>query len=148
MLINHLVALSLAYLLDLLIGDPPHWPHPVKWIGNGISFLEKRFNHGRCRKLKGVLMLSIILGAVLFVTSVVVWSFRVIHPILAIAFEGIIIFTTIAHRNLKEAALEVYQPLRDGNINEARTKLSYIVGRDTDRLGEGEIVRGDSGDRC
>lgn len=142
MLIHHLMAMSLAYVLDLFIGDPPHWPHPVKWIGSGIAFLEKRLNHGKGRKLKGVLMLAMILGAVLLVTSLVVWAFRMIHPLLAIAVESMIIFTTIAHRNLKEAALEVYQPLRDGNMNEARMKLSYIVGRDTDRLDEGEIVRG------
>ena len=28
--------------LDLLIGDPEGWPHPVVWIGRYISQAEKR----------------------------------------------------------------------------------------------------------
>ena len=26
-----------GYLLDLLLGDPPHWPHPVRLIGRAIA---------------------------------------------------------------------------------------------------------------
>ena len=36
-----LLALILGYVLDLLIGDP-HWMyHPIRLVGNLISFLEK-----------------------------------------------------------------------------------------------------------
>ena len=52
------------------------------------------------------------------------------------------ISTTIAYKGLKEAALEVYHPLQKNDMNEARRKLSYIVGRDTEKLDESEIVRG------
>jgi cobalamin biosynthesis protein CobD/CbiB len=34
------VELLLAYLLDLTLGDPPHWPHPVRWLGRLITALE------------------------------------------------------------------------------------------------------------
>src|SRR5690606_3663696 len=67
---------------------------------------------------------------------------RSIHPFLGIVAEGIIIFTTIARRNLQEHALDVYGPLREGNLPEARRMLARIVGRDTEQLDEGEIVRG------
>ena len=50
--------------------------------------------------------------------------------------------TTIAHKSLKDAALEVYDPLQKEDYQEARLKLSYIVGRDTEQLDESEIVRG------
>jgi len=52
-----------------------------------------------------------------------------------------IIWTTLAAKSLDKAALEVYKPLIKGNIEEARVKLSYIVGRDTKGLNEKEIVR-------
>jgi adenosylcobinamide-phosphate synthase len=65
-----------------------------------------------------------------------------IHPFFGIAVESIIISTTIAQKSLKEASLEVYQPLIRGDLVEARKKLSYIVGRDTDSLDEEEIARG------
>lgn len=65
-----------------------------------------------------------------------------IHPVAGILVEAVIISTTIAQKSLGEAAREVYEPLRDGDLPEARKKLSYIVGRDTLGLPEAEIVRG------
>jgi adenosylcobinamide-phosphate synthase len=142
MIIYHLTAISIAYFIDRLVGDPPHWPHPVRWIGSLISFLEKHLNHGKNKRLKGVAMLLFVLLLVLFfVTLLVVISYR-IHPIFGIAIESIIIATTIAQKSLKEAALDVYAPLGKGDLAGARIKLSYIVGRDTDTLNESEIARG------
>src|SRR3990167_312636 len=31
-----------AYLLDLILGDPKWLPHPVRWIGRDIVFLEDK----------------------------------------------------------------------------------------------------------
>jgi adenosylcobinamide-phosphate synthase len=142
MMIYHLTAISIAYFIDRLVGDPPHWPHPVRWIGSLISFLEKVLNHGKNKRLKGVAMLLFVLLLVLFlVTLVVLISYR-IHPIVGITVESIIIASTIAQKSLKEAALEVHAPLEKGDLEGARIKLSYIVGRDTDSLNESEIARG------
>ncbi|MBM7867211.1 cobalamin biosynthesis protein CobD [Heliobacterium gestii] len=52
--------------------------------------------------------------------------------LLGIAFAG---------RCLAEAALEIKGLLERGDMVEARRKLSWIVGRDTDNLDESEIVR-------
>ena len=35
-------AIVCGFLLDLAIGDPHGWPHPIILIGNLISCLEKR----------------------------------------------------------------------------------------------------------
>ena len=35
-------AMLVGFALDLLIGDPEGWPHPVVWIGRYISQAEKR----------------------------------------------------------------------------------------------------------
>lgn len=141
-MVDHLLAISLAFFIDTLIGDPPHWPHPVKWMGSTISFLEKKLNHNGARKGKGVLMVLILLSVVSLLSVSLVWLSYHVHPYVGIAVEGFLIATTISRRSLKEAALEVYEPLKEGDMEQARLKLSYIVGRDTDRLDEGEIVRG------
>lgn len=36
-----LAAWFVAFLLDSWLGDPPHWPHPVRWIGNLITVLQR-----------------------------------------------------------------------------------------------------------
>lgn len=141
-MIFHLIAISLAVLLDRLIGDPPHWPHPVKWMGKTIAFLEKPLNHNGARKAKGVVMVLILLGIVTLLSGCFIWLSYQVHSFVGIGVEAILIATTISRRSLKEAALEVYEPLKEGNLEAARLKLSYIVGRDTENLGEGEIVRG------
>lgn len=138
----HLISITIAYFIDLMIGDPPNWPHPVRWIGSVISFFEKRWNNGRYKKLKGVLLLLLVLFSVLAVVSVIIFIAYKIHPTAGIIVEGIIIAATIAQKSLKDAAIEVYQPLKTGNLPEARRKLSYIVGRDTENLSEAEIARG------
>ncbi|WP_347548474.1 adenosylcobinamide-phosphate synthase CbiB [Pseudalkalibacillus hwajinpoensis] len=142
MIINHLIAMTIAFCLDLLIGDPPKWPHPVKWIGSLIGFFEKRWNHGKYRRLKGAAMTLTILVIVMMTTGITVYLAYSIHPIAGIIWEAILIATAIAQKSLRTAALEVYRPLRKGDMSEARLKLSYIVGRDTEHLGESEIVRG------
>ncbi|WP_026566964.1 adenosylcobinamide-phosphate synthase CbiB [Bacillus sp. UNC41MFS5] len=142
MLVNHLAAITIAYIIDMFIGDPPNWPHPVKWIGTMISFFEKRLNTGKLKKWKGVGMLLFILLFVYFIVfGLILVGYRV-HPFVGILVESIIISTTVAQKSLKGAALEVYRPLRKGELSEARKKLSYIVGRDTESLDEGEIARG------
>ncbi|OIK14151.1 cobalamin biosynthesis protein CobD [Bacillus sp. MUM 116] len=142
MIIHHLISITIAIMIDLLIGDPPNWPHPVRWIGSLISYLEKRWNHGQAKKAQGVLMLISVLLIVLIPVLIIIFIGYLLHPFVGIFLEAIIISTTIAQKSLKEAALEVYQPLRAGTLDDARKKLSYIVGRDTDFLGEGEIARG------
>lgn len=37
-----LLAWCAAWLLDRWLGDPPHWPHPVRWIGALITFTQRQ----------------------------------------------------------------------------------------------------------
>lgn len=142
MILNHLAAVTLAFFLDLVIGDPPRWPHPVKWMGSVIAFLDKRLNRGRYIRLKGILMLITVLFIVVSVTAFSVYVGYQLHPAAGIIWEGVLISTAVAQKSLKEAAAAVYEPLHKGGLLEARVKLSYIVGRDTENLPESEIVRG------
>lgn len=141
-MIHHLIAITLAFFIDAVMGDPPNWPHPVKWMGSGIAFLEKKLNRNDARKAKGVGMLLIMISSVVLLSVIIIWMSYRIHLYVGIIIEGALIATTISRRSLKEAALEVYEPLHNGDMKHARLKLSYIVGRDTEKLDEREIVRG------
>lgn len=141
MIINHLIAISLAFIIDKIVGDPPEWPHPVRWIGALIASLEKRINKGKFRKWTGIIMLFIVLLVFVTLTIVMIRFCYEIHLVVGILVEGVIISTTIAQKSLKVAALDVYEPLVAGNFGKARQQLSYIVGRDTDKLDEAEITR-------
>lgn len=87
-------------------------------------------------------MLLFILLVTFFIVSIMILIAFKIHPVVGIIVESIIISSTIAQKSLKEASLDVYRPLTNGDLPLARKKLSYIVGRDTDTLNESEIARG------
>lgn len=142
MIIQHVSAITLAYIIDRIVGDPPSWPHPVKWMGSLISLLDKHWNRGKARKWKGFAMVVLILFLVLLVTSCITFIAYRIHIVAGVLMEAVLISTTIAQKGLQDAALEVYRPLQDHQLDEARKKLSYIVGRDTNQLDEREITRG------
>ncbi|SEM09886.1 adenosylcobinamide-phosphate synthase [Mesobacillus persicus] len=142
MILYHLIALTFAVLIDLVVGDPPNWPHPVKWFGSLISKLENRWNKGVYQKEKGLMMVLTVLVVVGGSSFLLVVGAYSIHPLVGIGIEAILIATTIAQKGLKEAALTIYRPLERNNLAEARVKLSYIVGRDTQHLQEEEITRG------
>lgn len=133
-----------AVVLDLIIGDPRWLPHPVAGIGKLISFLDRRLNAGsdRMKKIKGIMLTTGVVLFVFTVTAVVVYMMYQIHMLAGLAAEMVLVSTTIAIKSLKEAAMGIAVPLSRGNLPEARRQLSMIVGRDTEQLSEGEIVRG------
>src|SRR3989344_1425356 len=63
-----LLIIIFAYILDLLLGDPKWLPHPVRWIGRYITFLEdkiKRFaDTPLSEKIGGVFFFLIVVGGV------------------------------------------------------------------------------------
>jgi len=134
----------IATIIDFILGDPNWLPHPIIYIGRLISKLENFFR----KKAKSDKALLISGGAIVFTIT---FTTYLLPYVLLYIFKNnnylfhiiniTIIWTTLAAKSLDKAALEVYKPLIKGNIEEARVKLSYIVGRDTKGLNEKEIVR-------
>ncbi|MEK5231850.1 adenosylcobinamide-phosphate synthase CbiB [Lysinibacillus sp. FSL K6-0232] len=137
-----IIACLIGLLFDLVVGDPPRLPHPVRWIGKLIQAQTALWNKGKWRKLRGMVMALAVVGTTMFVVTLIVLLSYQVSLLFGIAVEGLLIGIGLAQRSLKEAALAVYEPLVQGDFAEARVKLSWIVGRDTDQLGEDEIVRG------
>lgn len=141
-MLAHLIACTLGVMLDRLIGDPPKMPHPVRWIGNSIQWLTTQLNKGEFKKLKGLLLVILVVGVTTIVTYLIVIAAYMVGTIFGILVEGVMIAVALAQKSLKQAAMDVYTPLVEGDIKEARVKLSWIVGRDTDKLSVPEVTRG------
>jgi adenosylcobinamide-phosphate synthase len=144
--INTLPAvLLLAATLDYLIGDPWALPHPVQVMGWVIShyteFVLKRFNSPRQRRLAGVVLgIGLIIGSGI-VGWLIIRAASWLHPLLGIVIEIVMVASCFAGKSLRIAAVEVLQPLTNRQLDQARSKLSQYVGRDTDKLDEPEILR-------
>ncbi|QGG46892.1 adenosylcobinamide-phosphate synthase CbiB [Heliorestis convoluta] len=140
--------LILALLIDLFLGDPRWLPHPVVAMGKLISSLEKKLYLQKSKQEKpqalywrGALLSLIVVITTFLITTLVVTIAQALGTLLATFIAALLLGIALAARSLAGAALEIKDLLEQGNLAEARRKLSYIVGRDTEQLDESEIVR-------
>lgn len=140
-----ILAWCIAWVLDFIIGDPQHWPHPVRWIGRLITFVQRivrRYCPGdKALRIGGGVMWVVVVGATWGAAWGVLALAQRIHPWFGWSVEVWMIFTTLAGRSLARAAQEVERPLRENDLAESRIKLSWIVGRDTSQLQPAQINR-------
>lgn len=131
----------LAIFLDQLLGDPRWLPHPVRLMGAACLRGERLTRAVLPPRMAGICTVAVILG----LTGLSVWSLitvaTVIHPWLGTTASIFLLYTTIAPRDLVRHSTEVYTSLRDGNLPEARQRVSMIVGRDTANLDEAGVAR-------
>ena len=142
-----LAAITIGFILDLIIGDPHSLPHPICLIGNLISFLEKGLRKIFGASEKGLLCVGAVL--VLLVTSIcfvvpfaILKLAEMVSPWLAFAMETIMFYQIFATKCLRDESMKVFYALQKGDLDEARLMLSWIVGRDTKNLTEAEVTKG------
>lgn len=132
----------LAVVLDYILGDPIGWPHPIVYIGKMIGFYEKQIRKTmKNLRLGGFVLVLSSLVTVIFIAHTILELAGTIHPILESLFTFYFIYVQLAAKCLHLEAKKVYRQLQTGNVEEARVKISYLVGRDTSNLGLEEITR-------
>jgi adenosylcobinamide-phosphate synthase len=131
----------IALLLDLAFGTPRWFPHPVRLIGRLIQVLEKPMRRAifDARIAGTVTALTVILAAAL-ATALLIGIAGQIHPLLGDAIGILVLYTTLAARDLARHCLAVYRALEKFDLPEARRLVSWMVGRDTERLNEKEVI--------
>ncbi|MCF0056782.1 adenosylcobinamide-phosphate synthase CbiB [Dyadobacter sp. CY356] len=131
--------LVFGYILDLIIGDPDNWPHPIRVFGNAIAAGDKLLNKNSSRFLKGML-LAISLCLLTFflfyfsnkiLLTVNVWLF--------IAINSIWVWYGLANNALITEGRNVFLVLEREGLDAGRKQLSRIVGRDTSQLSAQQI---------
>ncbi len=136
------IQILIALGLDFVIGDPRWLPHPVRLIGRLIAALEKwtRRLIPATRLAGTVTALSVIAISALTAAALIGIAAR-IDPLLGDVVGIAILYTTIAARDLAHHSRAVFRALTAGDLPEARQRVSWMVGRDTERLTEAETVR-------
>ncbi len=141
---GHIIALLCGWLLDLLVGDPAWLPHPIVGFGKLIAAGEKRWNKGDNRRRKGAILAVCLIAGVFFLTLGLLAGLRVLsewlgigHILLYVA-EGILVFYCLAGTTLIREVREVFRAV-DRSLEEGRTQVARIVGRDTANLSAQEI---------
>lgn len=132
---NFALVLSLAVLTDRILGDPKNFPHPVKLIGRVINFWQKILFTDKDSFIRGLALCVLTLcTAGLFVFALLYLSKNNFFV------QVYLIYSALAWRDLKDETEKIFFALLKNNLDEARKFLSFVVGRDTEKLNAAEII--------
>jgi len=140
---NQEVIIAAALLLDLLLGDPKWFPHPVRGIGfiaNGSEIIFRRLFSFSLR-FAGICAAVTVIAACGLTSWLLIYFMSLLHPVAGIASGILIIYFSIAPRDLYDHSIAVYKALKTGSITDARKAVGMIVGRDVSNINEKEIIR-------
>ncbi len=147
MIYSTLAAIFLGFLIDCVLGDPV-WilPHPVVLIGRLIfaseKALRKRFpKTPRGELAAGALMAVFVPAVSALISFCVLWLCFLIHRILYLAVCTFMCWQIFAARCLQTEAMKVVRALSRDGLPAARAQVGMLVGRDTDRLTEEQVLR-------
>src|ERR1700693_3935201 len=135
--------IGIALLLDILLGDPRWLPHPVRGIGWIIGFADLSIGTAfeESEKLAGLTILVCLTGAVAFLSWSAVFLAGKVHPIGGVIASGVLVFFSMAPRDLAVHAHRVYRALNASDLESARRWVGMIVGRDVAHLDEKGVIR-------
>lgn len=138
-----MIKIIIGYLLDLIIGDPQNPYHPIRGIGKIAQIFENLFRKifKKHLKLAGAITWIVVVSIVFLINFLLIKLLGKINPYIALIYECIAIYFCLSTKALKVEGLKVIKYVKEDNIEMARKQLSYIVGRDTDRLDKEAIMK-------
>ena len=93
---RNIAAMLIGLALDLCIGDPEGWPHPVIWIGRYISRAEDRLRArgGNLRRSAVWLTASTVCISML-VTGLLLWLLSLLGEVALVLGMGVVSWTAL-----------------------------------------------------
>ncbi len=145
--LTHHIGFSLlaGFLLDCVLGDPHCFPHPVRFMGGVIFFLEKKLNKfsdsARIQRFKGFFLVFVLVILSFVFPLAILLICKLVHPLLFLIIESIMCYQCLAAKSLYRESMKVYKELKKSDLIKARKAVSMIVGRDTDILDEKGVTK-------
>ena len=100
----HLTAFITGFVLDLFLGDPSFFPHPVRFIGALIGKLTevllRQQDSPRKKRRKGRLLVVIVIAVAVTITALILFLAYTINTIFGIIIEAIITYQCLASKSL------------------------------------------------
>ncbi|MBE5911304.1 adenosylcobinamide-phosphate synthase CbiB [Pseudobutyrivibrio sp.] len=151
-MIYHLMAFVAGFVLDLFLGDPINWPHPIRWIGSLIGFttrelldradrsLDTDSIHKR-KRLYGLFLVIIVITISGGISFLLLFSAYTINTLLGVIIEAIMTYYCLASKSLYSESMKVFHALKNEGLDSGRRAVSMIVGRDTVNLDQNGVIK-------
>ena len=134
--------MTLALILDGILGDPIWFPHPVVGFGRLINYIEKKLYKATDTKdtqfKKGVILLLLLILAAALPTVLLIGLTNGLPRFILMV---LLFWLTLSMKTMAKEARSVADRLENGSLDEARTQLARIVGRDTAKLSAPDIAK-------
>lgn len=142
-LIYHITAYITGFVLDLILGDPHSFPHPIRLIGSLITGLEKKWNSNdeRTALHHGRAMVASVLVLTGLATAGILIGSYLLSPYFGVAVEAVMTYQIFSVKCLKVESMKVYEKLKEQDLPGARQAVSMIVGRDVNGLDETGVAK-------
>ena len=143
LILDSLLILSLAFLIDLVFGEVPDRIHPTLWMGKVTAYFKSKLKNenSRVEKINGVLLCLLLI--VLFVVPVyfmLFWVHEFFGWLPYIVASAIVLQTTFAIKCMKQYTLPVADSVEKGDYDRARQLLPFIVRRNPTELTKRHII--------
>lgn len=130
--------LAAGIVLDRLLGEPRRW-HPLVGFGRYAAWLEAAVRRVSPHGGRGLGLLAWLLAVMPWVAAAL-WL-RSLHPALGWIVDIGLLYFALGACSLAEHARAVAEPLAAGDLDAARTRVGWIVSRDTTRLDAEGVAR-------
>lgn len=140
------MALILGIILDFIFGDPNYSWHPIRLIGNLISFLEKKIRKllpdtAKAELFGGGMLVLCTLFISTTVPAGMLWAVYKLNKSAGMLAEAVFCYQLLAAKSLRTESMKVYTALKEKGLEAGRYAVSMIVGRDTERLDETGVIK-------
>jgi adenosylcobinamide-phosphate synthase len=136
-----LIVLAAALVVDWALGEYPSPLHPVVWIGKAINAVMRLApQQGRWRQLLFGALLALGICTLSAGTTFLILRWAAGWPIVEILAGTFFLKASFALWELKRAADRVVQPLKHGDLAQAREALRSLCSRDPSCLDEPALL--------
>lgn len=130
--------LLLAFIIDILIGEPPAVVHPVVWMGRTVGLLQGLLpGNGR---VSGILLAAVMVTISLLAGILVANLASVLPGNVAMLLAAYFLKSTFSFRMLLTSARHIMAEMDSGNLDGTRKSLTALVSRQTGELDEPHIA--------
>jgi len=149
MILESILVVTFALILDLIVGDPKNKFHPTSWIGTLIAKIVPMIKNKspNVEKIGGIILVvsvTALVATILVFLTIEINNIPIefVASIISVLVGVILLKTTIAIRGMEKHAIAVMLSIEKNDLETARTNLSMIVKRNTKDLDKNHLLSG------
>ena len=137
----------MAFILDILLGEPDIFTHPVVYMGRLIKYIDDSlhkngdYSNEKRERIKGMLLTLSVVAISVIIPAIMVLILGRISNTVRIVFECYFSYRLLATKSLYTESMKVYTALKNNGLEAGKDAVSMIVGRDTGSLNEEGVVK-------